>query len=149
MSARDSLCRHQVVLYAQANLLQLTAKVGLGALWYMFVPNSIAHNYFFDHGFQPVSTLEAAFFLWDRRGTDISGLLRQWRNLKITHFKTETVSWKEAMENFNERAVQVQSQLNPSNQDEGHLFEVLRSAIEDQTFYTFVESTKQSSSALE
>ncbi len=50
--------------------------------------------------------------------------------------------WK----NLYERAVQIQSQLNPSNQDDGHLFEVLRTAIEDQLFYTFVECTKQSSS---
>ncbi len=53
------------------------------------------------------------------------------------------------MQNLYEQAVQIRSQLNPSNQDDGHLFDVLRTAIEDQPFYTFVESTKQSSSARE
>ncbi len=51
------------------------------------------------------------------------------------------------MENLYERAVQIQSQLTPANQYEEHLIEVLRVAIQEQPFYTFVKTAKPTASA--
>ncbi len=53
------------------------------------------------------------------------------------------------MENLYELAVQIQSQLTPANQYEEHLIEVLCVAIQEQPFYTFVETAKPTSSVRE
>ncbi len=56
----------------------------------MFEPQSIAGSFYFKEIFQKVPTLEAAFeklYLWDRHSNHV-GILREWRTLKITKFKT-------------------------------------------------------------
>ena len=69
-----------------------------------------------------------------------------WLSLKVSQFKTETISWSLAVEKFYERAILIQAQLDPIYNHDTHLIEELQTGIRDQPFYMFVERSESASS---
>ena len=91
---QKSLARHQSLFYAQARLCKLSTDEGLKCFILMIEPHSLAGSFFFKVFIGHVRTLEKAFktlFQWDKINSNYGNILRrEWKNLKISSFRTDT-----------------------------------------------------------
>ncbi len=110
VSDLHSLARHKVVFYAQANIYGLMCDT------------RSPKNCFFDELFQNVSSLEEPFdkrFIWDQQDTNIAGLLRLWRSLKLQLSKQRPIRgeklWKAYMSELYRCRFSSLKQINTKN----------------------------------
>ena len=133
-SDKHSLARHRVVYYAQCNIAQLNAAQGLECLINMINTQSLAGTFYLNEIFNPFPTLEEAFsklFSWSRQSFNFNLFVREWRGLRISHFKNDNVSWAIAVEKLYERASTLQDQLDDVRKHHQLLTEVLENAVQD------------------
>lgn len=109
-SDNQSLSMHHTAYYNQAHLYCLTADQALKALINMMEPQSLAAHFYFSEIIDKYPNLEVAFeklYQWDRHHSTLDGLLRQWCQLNVSHFKTIDITWAKALEMLYERAVMI------------------------------------------
>ena len=64
-------------------------------------------------------------FEWSRHNSNRTVFLREWRNMKTSHFKTDDVAPFEALERLYERAILLKYQLDDIHRSPHLLLEVL------------------------
>ena len=138
--------------YMLADNCGLNAQQGLQNLFVMFEPNSLASHYFEKQILPVARSLEHAFELlesWDYNPSNLKSILREWRNLRITDFKTPLNTWKEAMEKLVVKATTMQSKLDAAHSQPVHLMEVLEAAIRDQPFFQHIDISREHTNSME
>ena len=120
----------------------MTADEGLECLVYIIDTQSLPGTSYLNEIDGHVRTLEEAFeklFQWSRHNSNHTKFLRDWRNLKISLFKTDGVTWFDALERLYEQAVILQDQLDDVHRPPQLLLEFLETAVQEQPFYLFVD----------
>ncbi len=141
-SDKQILSRHQVVYYAQFNIMQLTAAQGLDCLINMIDTQSLGGTFYFNGIVGQVRDLEEAFeklFVWSRQSTNYNLFVREWIALKISHFKNDSIIWAAAIERLYGRPTTLLNELEDVHKHPVLLIKILGCAVQDQPSFLSVD----------